>query len=74
MGIIRAATGIKEINVITATSAGEVVLLLLLFIIQKIKGFLSWNSFLQEELRRAKHLSDKAWVRAGRAALQVVRK
>lgn len=32
MGIIRAATGIKEINVITATSAGEVVLLLLLFI------------------------------------------
>lgn len=33
MGIIRAATGIKEINVITATSAGEVVLLLLLFII-----------------------------------------
>lgn len=29
MGIIRAATGIKEMNVITATSAGEVVLLLL---------------------------------------------
>lgn len=29
MEIIRAATGIKEMNVITATSAGEVVLLLL---------------------------------------------
>lgn len=39
MGIIRAATGIKEINVIIATSAGEVVLLLLPFIIQKLKGF-----------------------------------
>lgn len=31
-GIIRAAVGIKEVNVITATSAREVVLLLLLFI------------------------------------------
>lgn len=39
MGIIRAATGIKEMNVITATSAGEVVLLLLLFITYKLKSF-----------------------------------
>lgn len=37
----------------------------------KVKGLFSWNSFLQQELCRAKQPPDKAWLGAGGAALQV---